>query len=42
MEFPGCEKLRRLKMFKSGRVNLKFATESYAGEFVSKYLGTAF
>ncbi len=41
-EFPGCEKLRRLKMFKSGRVDLKFATESCADEFVSQYLGTAF
>ena len=26
-------------MFKSGRVDIRFATETYAAEFAAKYLG---
>lgn len=39
-EFPTCKKVTRLKMFKSGRVDLCFTSEAYAEEFVNKYLGT--
>lgn len=42
VEFPGCKKLRQFKMFKNGRVDLKFTSESCAEEFVSKYLGTTY
>jgi len=39
-EFPACKKVKRLKMFKSGRVDIYFTSEVYAEEFVNKYLGT--
>lgn len=39
-EFPTCKKVKRLKMFKSGRVDIYFTSETYAEEFVNKYLGT--
>ena len=39
-EFPTCEKLTQLKMFKNGRVDFKFSSESYAEEFERLYLGT--
>lgn len=39
-EFPSCKKVKRLKMFKSGRVDIYFSAEAYAEEFVNKYLGT--
>lgn len=39
-EFPTCKKVKRLKMFKSGRVDIYFASETHAEEFVNKYLGT--
>lgn len=38
-EFTSCEKVRKLKLFKNGRVDIKFAEESYAKQFVSEYLG---
>ena len=38
-EFPTCEKFRGLKMFKNGRVDLKFSTEDFAEAFVRDYLG---
>lgn len=40
VELSACKKLRQFKLFKNGRVDLKFTSESYAEEFVSKYLGT--
>lgn len=39
-EFPTCEKLIQLKMFKNGRVDFKFSTEAYAEEFERLYLGS--
>lgn len=39
-EFSSCKKVNRLKMFKSGRVDIYFTSEAYAEEFVNKYLGT--
>lgn len=38
-EFPTCEKVLQLKMFKNGRVDLKFASETLVEEFTNKYLG---
>jgi hypothetical protein len=40
IDWPGGEKIRSLKMFKNGRVDLKFSSGELAGEFVHKYLGT--
>lgn len=39
-ELTSCEKIRQLRMYKNGRVDLKFSSAQYAGEFVSTYLGT--
>lgn len=38
VDFPTCEKLSQLKMFKNGRVDLKFASTELASEFIKKYL----
>lgn len=40
VEFPSCEKVKQLKLFKNGRVDLKFHSPGYAAEFINKYLGT--
>lgn len=39
-EFPDCKKIQSLKMFKNGRVDLKFASEAYVLQFVDEYLKT--
>lgn len=39
VDWPSCEKIKGLKMFKNGRVDLKFSHEALTGEFVQKYLG---
>ncbi len=41
VEFPSCQKVKQVKMFKKGRVDLKFHTESDAAAFITTYLGTA-
>ena len=38
-EFSTCEKVKCLKMFKNGRVDIRFSSEIYAAEFAAKYLG---
>ncbi len=40
VEFPTCEKVKQIKLFKNNRVDLKFASPEFAGQFISKYLGT--
>ena len=40
VEFPTCEKVKQMKMFKNNRVDSKFRTSEYAGQFAGKYLGT--
>lgn len=40
--FPSCTKLRQLKMFKSHCVDLKFASEALAQEFIDTYLGVVY
>lgn len=39
VEFSGCSKLVQIRMFKNGRVDLKFTTPEYAEAFVDRYLG---
>lgn len=39
-DFPGCHKVEQLKMFKNGRVDIRFSSEASAREFVDEYLGT--
>lgn len=38
-EFTTGKKVRQLKMFKNGRVDIKFANEQYVRQFCDKYLG---
>ena len=40
VELPGCKKLTQIKMFKKGRVDLKFSSPEYAEEFIDRYLGS--
>ena len=37
-QFPTCQKLVHLRMFKNGRVDLKFKTAALAKEFAETYL----
>lgn len=39
-EFSSCTKIKQMKLFKNGRVDLKFASEALAAEFIDTYLGT--
>ncbi|MCI8287391.1 MAG: hypothetical protein HFH89_07020 [Lachnospiraceae bacterium] len=39
-DFPDCQKVQSLKMFKNGRVDIKFSTEEHARKFMEEYLGT--
>ena len=34
------QKLEKIRLFKNGRIDIRFTNESYAREFVSSYLGT--
>lgn len=38
-EFSTSKKVKHLKMFKNGRVDIKFASEQYVRQFCDKYLG---
>lgn len=39
-EFDDCVKLERIKLFKNGRMDIRFTNEGYARQFVTDYLGT--
>lgn len=39
-EFEECEKLEKIRLFKNGRMDIRFTNEGWAREFVSTYLGT--
>ncbi len=39
-ELDGCEKLDRIKLYKNGRMDIRFTSEGYARQFVSDYFGT--
>ncbi len=38
-EFSTCKRVKGLKMFKNGRVDIRFITETDAAEFAARYLG---
>ena len=38
-ELDGCEKLDRIKLYKNGRMDIRFTSESHARQFVSDYFG---
>lgn len=38
-EFTSCQKVQKLKIFKNGRADIKFANEPYVKQFVFEYLG---
>lgn len=40
--FPGCVKIQQLKMFKNGRVDIRFSSEESARTFVKEYLGLVY
>ena len=40
VEFPTCDKVKQMKLFKNNRVDIKFSSPKYAEEFISQYLGT--
>ena len=42
MDFAGCEKLAQLRLFKNGRVDLRFTSEDYANQFIDTYLGRGY
>ena len=42
IEFPTCKKLQSIKLYKNGRVDIRFATEEYAQQLIEKYLGTVY
>lgn len=41
-EFYYCQKVKQLKMFKNGRVDIKFADADLATQFATEYLGTVY
>ncbi len=41
-EFPTCEKVARIKLFKNNRVDLKFRSPQFADQFASRYLGDVY
>ena len=38
-EFPSCQKLQNLKLYKNGRADIRFSSEEYARQFAETYLG---
>ena len=42
VEFSTCSKVSQLKMFKNGRVDIKFASEANARQFADDYLGRVY
>ena len=42
VEFLTCSKVRQLKMFKNGRVDIRFASEAVARQFADEYLGRVY
>lgn len=39
-ELEECDKLEQIKLFKNGRMDIRFTNEGFARQFVSDYLGT--
>ena len=40
--FYDCKKVQQMKMFKNGRVDIKFTSKEYADQFVSDYIGRVY
>ena len=40
VDFPTCEKVKQMKLYKNNRVDLKFRSPEFAEQFITKYLGT--
>ena len=40
--FSGLEKLEQIRMFKNGRVDLRFSNEQYAAQFIDTYIGSSY
>lgn len=38
-EFTTCDKIKQIRMFKNGRVDIKFTSELFAKQFTENYLG---
>lgn len=39
-ELDSCKKLEQIKLYKNGRMDIRFTNEGYARQFVAEYLGT--
>lgn len=39
-ELDECKKLEQIKMFKNGRMDIRFTNEGYARQFVADYLSS--
>lgn len=39
-EFSDCKKIQSLRMFKNGRVDIRFTSETYASQFIEEYMKT--
>ena len=39
-EFEDCKKLEKIRLFKNGRMDIRFASEGYARQFVADYFGS--
>lgn len=42
LDFPGYEKLVQIRLFKNGRVDLRFSNEDNANQFIDSYLGRVY
>lgn len=42
LNFPGYERLVQIRLFKNGRVDLRFTSEDNANQFIDTYLGRAY
>lgn len=42
LDFPGCERLAQMRLFKNGRVDLRFTSEDNANRFIDTYIGRAY
>ena len=40
-ELDGCVKVERIKLYKNGRMDIRFTSEGYARQFVADYFGVA-
>lgn len=40
-DYSNCLKVKQIKLYKNGRVDVRFSSAAYAGEFVNTYLARA-